>query len=243
MKQAILQIHDLSAIRSATFKLIVPNFSFKAGSVTCVAGPNGSGKSTLLACMAGLLQPDTGKITLDGQTIGNHLRATKAVLGYIPDDEAWFVGELTANEYFGLLAEVCRQAGVTHDTIARAKVLASKLQFTTFNQQLQQLSHGNKKKVQLIAGLMHQPKVIIIDELRNGLDPLAIIAAEQLIKDEAKRGACIVAATHDVWWAERIATTILLLLNGRIAVADTPRAIIRKHGSVENLFIKTVRAA
>jgi ABC-2 type transport system ATP-binding protein len=191
----------------------------------------------------GLLQPDSGSVAIHGQLVSQNLRTTKAIVGYIPDDEGWFIKELTAREYIALLAEVYAQAGVTHDTQTQAKMLARSLYFTAFDTQLQHLSHGNKKKVQLIAGLMHSPQIIIIDELRNGLDPLAIMAAEQLLQQEAKRGACIIAATHDLWWAERIASTILLLIDGTIAVQDSKRRIVKEYGSVEQLFISTVQLA
>lgn len=238
----IIDVRDLAVRRSATFELTIPSLAIQAGSIVCIAGPNGSGKSTFITALMGLLQPDHGTITIDGQTIAQDLRTTKAIVGCIPDDEAWFISELTAREYISLLASVYADAGVTADTQTRAYELAKQLYFTALDQPLEQLSHGNKKKIQLIAGLMHTPKVIIVDELRNGLDPLAIIAAEQLIKAEAKRGACIVAATHDLWWAERISDTLLLLIDGRVAVQNTTRALVRQYGSIEALFMQQVQA-
>jgi len=120
----------------------------------------------------------------------------------------------------------------------RLLAFAEALRFTAFEQVLSSLSHGNKKKVQLIAGLLHQPGIIILDELRNGLDPLAILAAERLIKDEAARGACVVAATHDLWWAERISHETMLLVDGSVAIHDRTDNLLATYGSLEHLFIK-----
>jgi ABC-2 type transport system ATP-binding protein len=239
----LIEITNLAVKRSAQFQLQLDSLLLDSGDILCVAGPNGSGKTTLIECLAGLLSPDRGIISLAGEKVNNNLRATKSILGYIPDDEAWFVKELCAKEYFALLAEIYKEAGVDTDISARASELAKTLYFTNFLQPLEQLSHGNKKKVQLIAGLMHRPKVIIVDELRNGLDPLAVIAAERVLREEAERGACIVAATHDLWWAERMAGRILLLVNGRQAARDQTARIVKKYGSVEKLFLQVVSEA
>ncbi|MEK7153601.1 MAG: ABC transporter ATP-binding protein [Patescibacteria group bacterium] len=239
---AILDITNLRVRRSEAFALRIGHLRLQAGKILCVTGPNGSGKTTLIDCLTGLLAPTSGVITVCGQSVSNNLRATKAIIGFVPDDEQWFVKELCAKEYFALLQSIYIEAGVTADTGSNATRLAQSLHFTAFDQQLGSLSHGNKKKVQIIAGLMHEPKVIFLDELRNGLDPLAIIAAEELIKQEATRGACIVAATHDLWWAQRVADEIVLLIDGSVALHEKTATLVQRHGSLENLFLKTIRS-
>ncbi|HJQ07881.1 MAG TPA: ABC transporter ATP-binding protein [Candidatus Saccharimonadales bacterium] len=236
----LLDVRDLYVRRSRTFTLTIPILKLRESTILCITGPNGSGKTTLVDCLAGLLIPTAGTICLQGKKVTNNLKPTRSILGYIPDDEEWFIKELCAKEYFALLGTVYRDAGVCVNMPARILELAAALSFTSFDQPLEQLSHGNKKKVQIIASLMHCPNVIIIDELRNGLDPLAIIAAEQVIQREASRGACIVAATHDLWWAERIANEVMLLVNGAPVVLGPKRRLIKTHGSLEKLFIKTL---
>lgn len=226
--------------RSNTFRLDIPTLVLPAGTILCVAGPNGSGKTTLIECLAGLLTPDLGTITIAGQQLAKNIRHIKARIGFVPDDEAWFIHGLCAREYFALLAATYTKAGIQTNMQRRIDELATLLYFTAFTLPMEQLSHGNKKKVQIIAGLMHEPPVLIVDELRNGLDPLAVIAAEQLIRDEATRGACIVAATHDLWWAQRIASHILLLVDGAVQLYATTSSITRQHGSVERAFMQTV---
>ena len=237
----LLSVTNLQIKRSQAFALRLTKLRLPAGKLLCIAGPNGGGKTTLIECLVGLLRPDSGQITLAGQTVDNNLKAVRKLIGYVPDDEAWLVKELCAREYFDLLITVYRQAGVGGDMPARVRALSSALYFTNFRQPLEQLSHGNKKKVQLIAALVHQPKLIVIDELRNGLDPLAVIAAEQLLREEAKRGTCIVVSTHDLWWAERMADTVLLLVDGRPAANGPTKKLAQAHGSLEKLFLKTVK--
>ncbi|HYH75354.1 MAG TPA: ABC transporter ATP-binding protein [Candidatus Saccharimonadales bacterium] len=233
-----LDIHNLSVIRSTTFTLTLPTLTVPPGTLLSITGPNGGGKTTLIECMTGLLAPTTGGISLYGQPIPAGLHTIRAAIGLVPDDDAWLIAELCAEEYVGLLRRIYCKAGARTPMAARAVALAERLHFTAWRQPLGKLSHGNKKKVQLIAALMHQPQLLVIDELRNGLDPLAILAAEQLVRDELQRGAVVVAATHDLWWAERMATTVLLLLQGQAAAYGTTVQLVASHGSLEQLFIE-----
>lgn len=236
----IVGVEELHVRRGRDFALEVPHFTCKRAEIICVTGPNGSGKTTLLHCLAGLLAPDRGRIAICGVPVGKNLRATKALVGFIPDDEEWLIKELCAQEYFALLARVYTDAGTTADMKARVSELAARLYFTDFARPLGSLSHGNKKKVQLIAGLMHQPPLVIIDEMRNGLDPLAIIAAEQIIREEALRGSCVIAATHDLWWAERTGSRTVLLIQGKVHSQRNTAYIKRKYGSLEQMFLRIV---
>jgi ABC-2 type transport system ATP-binding protein len=116
--------------------------------------------------------------------------------------------------------------------------LASQLLFTSFKQQLGALSHGNRKKVQLIAALIHEPTLLIVDELRNGLDPIVIARAESLLKDLTKRGMAVLAATHDLWWAERFSDTVIMLQEGHIALQSSTKQVVKESGSVEAKFLE-----
>ena len=237
----MVHIANLMVRRSETFTLQIPLLKLGSGIILCVAGPNGSGKTTLIDCLAGLLSPGQGSVTLAGKRVNHNVRNTKAMVGFVPDDDSWLIQGLCATEYFALLARIYQNSGVTTDMHARSLTLARLLHFSAFNQPLHTLSHGNKKKVQLIAGLMHEPAVLIIDEVRNGLDPLAIITVEQLLRAEIKRGACIIAATHDLWWAERIASSVLLLIHGKPQLFDTIETTVQRHGSLEQAFLRLVQ--
>ena len=241
MSPQAISITDLRISRGLHFNLQLKSFEANQGSITCITGPNGSGKSTFIEAIVGLLQPDGGHILVSGQPIGTAMQTTKALIGYVPDDENWFIQELCAQEYFELLIDVYRKAGVKWDMKRECKKLAKALHFTGFTVPISQLSHGNKKKVQIIAAFMHRPRLIVVDELRNGLDPLAIVVAEGLLKDRASEGACIVATSHDLWWADRIADSVLLLINGKSVSHMFVGDIHRRFGSVEGMFMKHVR--
>lgn len=235
---AILTINKLVVDRGNNFVLRVPKLDMTPGSITCLVGSNGSGKTTLLSCMAGLLSSQVGSVAVDGVPVSKNIRSTKLLVGFVPDDDEWIIKELCAEEYFQLLARIYRDAGCNIDVEKRVKELSELLSFTASKQLLGSLSHGNVKKVQLIAALMHSPKLIVLDEVRNGLDPIAILAVEQLLRRERELGTCIIAATHDLWWAERLSDRVILIANGSLRIDQKTTSLIQKFGSLENLFIE-----
>lgn len=229
---------DQIKFRRGTFCLSIEHLEIQPSSILCVTGPNGSGKSTLLQGLSGLLAPLSGNIRLGNKEIISHLQSVKALVGYIPDDEEWLIKELSAREYLELLLLTYRAAGHSEGLMrTRIANLAKELYFTSYRQRLATMSHGNRKKVQIIAGLMHDPKLLIVDEIRNGLDPLAIKATEKILSNHARRGACVVTATHDLWWAERIANIVLLLIEGKVVIHENKEKLLEKYGSLEKLFI------
>lgn len=236
-QKLILTIHELK-VRRGKFQLAVPFMNLTPGSVVCIVGANGSGKTTLIESIVGLVQPDSGTVRVCEAESHTDNIYVKRALGFIPDDDTWLIPELTAREYFELLASVQTIAGSKKRMVMRSAELAEELLFTSFDQQLGGLSHGNKKKVQIIAGLLHEPRFIVVDELRNGLDPIAIIKAEKLLKRKQAGGTAIIAATHDLWWAERFADEIVMIRRGQVVLNDFTKHIIEKYGSLEVGFME-----
>ena len=233
-----LTVHELRVQRSDSFALSIPFLNFQPGQVTCVVGSNGSGKTTLMETIVGLIVPNEGEVQVRGEAAHSDSLDVKRSIGFIPDNDAWIIPELTAREYFELLASVYIKHTSLRLMRRRYGELAEELLFTAFDQLLGSLSHGNKKKVQIIAGLLHDPPFIIVDELRNGLDPIAITRAEQLLRRKQLSGAAIVAATHDLWWAERVADEIVMIKRGHIVLNDVTKHIVERFGSVEASFME-----
>lgn len=234
----MLTIDGLRVRRSNTFELNIPFLNLLPGSVTCVVGANGSGKTTMVESIVGLLPPHEGVVKVSGREAHLDIVEVKRAIGYIPDDDNWIIPELTAREYFDLLISVQGSQYNKQLMHRRAKDIADELMFTSFDQQLGSLSHGNKKKVQIVAGLLHDPHFIIVDELRNGLDPIAIIQAENLLKRKQISGSAIIAATHDLWWAERFADDIVMIKRGHIVLHKETKDIVEESGSLERCFME-----
>lgn len=237
MNQGI-QIRRLRCFRSSDFRLRVDSLNFEPGTITAVIGPNGSGKTTLINCLIGLVAFQSGAIYINGHCSSNNIKITQENIGFVPDDENWFIKELTAKEYLEVLKRIYIKNGLAAKAIdKRIRHVAVLLNFSSYDVALEQLSHGNKKKVQIIAALMHSPKILILDEVRNGLDALAIIALEEIIKSELTRGVSVIVTSHDLWWTERIADNYLLLSNGNILFQGRREVLLKKYRSVENMFI------
>lgn len=234
----MLTIDGLRVRRSSKFELTIPFLNVMPGTVTCIVGANGSGKTTLVESIVGLLPPKEGVVSISGYNAHLDIAEVKRAIGYIPDDDTWIIPELTAREYFELLVSVQSNNSNKKMMLKRSRELADELMFNSFDQQLGQLSHGNKKKVQIVAGLLHDPHFIIVDELRNGLDPIAIIQAEKLLKRKQIGGSAIIAATHDLWWAERFADDIVMIKRGHIILREETKYIIEKSGSLEARFME-----
>lgn len=237
----LLTVSGLCVERSQSFTLRIDKLQYKSGTIICLAGANGSGKTTFVECLVGLLSPEAGRISVRNHDIRPESTYVKRLIGFVPDDDTWIVPELTASEFFELLIKVYKKVGVKTDMNARVRYVSEQLLFTQADSLLSELSHGNKKKVQIIAALLHQPPVIVVDEVRNGLDPIVIKRVETLLVQEARRGAVIVAATHDLWWAERFARQIVFLYDGQVLLSDTKRRVVATFGSLEKSFTHLFR--
>jgi ABC-2 type transport system ATP-binding protein len=236
--KAILDITNLTIERGDDFVLRIDQLRYPAGRIVCLAGANGSGKTTLVECLVGILVPGQGKIAVHNHLVKPESMVIKKEVGFVPDDDTWIVAELTAHEYFELLIRIYKKAGVRVDMERRVADLAKVLLFNDGDLLLGDLSHGNKKKVQIIAALLHEPRLIVVDEVRNGLDPIVIKRVEKLLQKEARRGATILAATHDLWWAERFAQSIIFLQQGQVVLSDNKANILKAYGSLEASFEK-----
>ncbi len=228
----VLVIENLTINRSKNFTLQVDNVRLQKGKVTCLVGANGSGKTTLIEAVVGLISAYSGRVRICGiESSFKTQKRINSIMGFIPDDDNWVIPELCADEFFVLLSDIYGR-GVDK----RINQLCDQLDFKNRRLQIGSLSHGNKKKLQIIAALAHQPKVLIVDELRNGLDPVAIIQVERLMKDFVNNQGSVLASTHDLWWAERFSDQTLMIHAGRLVYADDTANVLADHGSLENKF-------
>ncbi len=240
--QDLLNLQNI-VVRRGSFGLGIQNLVLHGKEIACVVGPNGSGKTSLLLTILGLL-PHEGLCRIGGQPYNGSQPKIKSKLGFIPDDPELLFEELTAREQWAVTASVISSAqGVSKARLEeRVKILSREMFFDPPKDKLvRDYSHGMRKKTQIVNALLGSPEVIIVDELRNGLDPLAIAQAETLIKKERDRGAAIIAATHDLWWAERFADYIYIILDGHIAAQGTLEQLLATgEHSLEQVFCRIV---
>src|SRR3989344_4148999 len=196
---------DLVAVDSVSF-------SIREGEIFSLIGPNGSGKTTIVKLIAGLLFPDGGKITVGGVDTFAHPVEAKAKIGYIPDDPLVWPA-MTGEEFLHFVGALYGISGS-----ARARKIAELLPVFELGDMRDHLfedySRGSKQKFSILASLLHEPKLLLIDEPIVGLDPASAMIAKKLFQDFAKRGGAILLVTHTLSVAEEIATLIGVLKNG-----------------------------
>jgi len=236
-----LSMRHVSVARG-TFHMDVKNLHLRPGEIACVVGANGSGKTSLLLAAFGLL-PHDGLCRIDGMYYDGTQPHIKARIGFIPDDPDMVFEELTAYEQWSVTASVLARVRSidTTQSMERATVLASCLSFQSPAKPIREYSHGMRRKTQIVNALLGRPSVLIVDELRNGLDPIAITQAEQLLRDEQARGTAILTATHDLWWAERFADYLYVMDQGRV-VAEGPCERLLEPGehNLETAFYRII---
>jgi ABC-2 type transport system ATP-binding protein len=219
----------VTAVRDITFTV-------RPGEVLGYLGPNGSGKSTTVKMLAGLMPPSLGTICYDGTDIQQDLVRYKAQVGYVPE-EAHVYTYLTAPEYLRLCG---RLRAVPEDRLA--KKIDRFLQVlgldTDRHAALSAFSKGMRQKVLLAAALIHNPRVVILDEPVSGLDVSTALVLRTIVRELAADGRLIFYSSHELDIVERISTRVMILRGGEVVADDSAsnlRALMRVP-SLEDVF-------
>ena len=200
------------------------SFEVKKGMVFGLLGRNGAGKSTTIKMILGLHDPTSGAIEWDGTA----LNPKKLSIGYLPEERGLFVRKNVQEQlnYFGLLEGMKTPAinkAIDH-WLLRMEVPEYK------NKIVSALSKGNQQKIQLIATLLHDPKIIILDEPFTGLDPVNVQIFIEVIKDEAAKGKTIIFSSHQMTIVEELCDELILLKQGAAEVRGTIPEIKNSYG-------------
>ena len=190
------------------------------GEIAVLIGPNGSGKTTIMKLIAGLLHPTNGAITVGGFSTVTDPEKTKALIGYIPDEPAAW-SAMTGKEFLHFVGTLY---GISeHQRMARIPTLLRifHLEEGIEKGYFEDYSRGNKQKFSILAALLHQPKLLLIDEPIVGLDPTSAETAREQFAAYATSGGAILLATHTLSVASALATKIFLLQEGQIAASGT----------------------
>ena len=201
----------------------VNDVSFSIGpGITGLLGPNGAGKSTVLGMMAGLLPPSAGRVTLFGAAAWRHPGVYREV-GLVPERES-VPGWLTGAAFVGFAA---RLQGLPDPDAAAAAAIATVDLAPAAGRRTGTYSKGMRQRILLAAALVHEPRVLLLDEPFNGLDPRQRLQMMALLRRLAAAGRTIVFSSHILDEVERLAERILVIHAGRLAAAGDFRAIRR----------------
>ena len=215
------------------------SFTVKTGEIYGLLGPNGAGKTTTLKVLVGVLEPRSGKAEIFNVPLTDEV-AAKSQIGYVPE-EVVLLDSLTPREFLEFTASIRKldRSAVN----SRLERLTSAFQLTQyFDTPIAALSMGNKQKVAIIAALMHEPRLLILDEPLIGLDARSSKILKELITFHAKKGGAVIFSTHIMEVAEKLCTKVGIINKGKIVgegtVDDLRKLVNTAEGSLEEIFLK-----
>jgi ABC-2 type transport system ATP-binding protein len=239
MEQVAVKVEGL-VINYGSF-VAVDNLSFtvKNGEIYGLLGPNGAGKTSTIKVLVGVLETRAGKVEVFNTPLSDEVGA-KSQIGYVPEEVVLF-DSLTPREFFEFVASVRRLEANTVNS--RLERLASAFQVKQyFDTPIAALSMGNKQKVAIVAALLHDPKLLVLDEPVIGLDARSSKILKELVTFHAKRGGAVIFSTHIMEIAERLCTRVGIIDKGKLVgegtVDDLRKLVKSAEGSLEDIFLK-----
>jgi ABC-2 type transport system ATP-binding protein len=203
-------------------------------------GPNGAGKTTTIKTIVGLLKPTSGSVKIEGFDIQAQPIQAKKIIGFIPD-KPFIYEKLTGREFLQFVAGLYEVNG--HETDKRIDQLLEMFELTDWKDELvESYSHGMRQKIVMSAALIHQPKVMVVDEPMVGLDPKGARQVKKIFKELCAKGMTIFMSTHTLEIAEQMCDYIAIIQKGTIIAQGTvgELRIIAKTGmtSLEDIFLE-----
>lgn len=235
----MLHIDHLSKFYGKKQVLFDISFSLDPGDICAFIGSNGAGKTTTIKSALGLIPFDSGTITIDGHNIETEPMEAKRIYSYVPDNPELYTF-MRGIDYLNFIADIfeldydTRKRGI--DTLSKDFDIHNRL-----GEPIESYSHGMQQKLALIGALLHDPKLIVLDEPFVGLDPLAT----KKIREHFKRMAedcdtTILFSTHVLEVAEKLCNKVAIIRAGRLVYFGSTQEVLAK-GSLEDLFVERMQ--
>lgn len=229
LQRVAKSFRGISAVEDATFEA-------HPGEVTAYLGPNGSGKSTTMKMITGLLAPTSGGILFRGKSILADVNSHKHRLGYVPEEPQLYT-HLSGLEYLVMVAQLRNLSPPTYE--ARIDGMLHLLALHADRHvPIAAYSKGMRQKVLLIAALMHNPDLVLLDEPFSGLDIATGLVLRSLIQELASQGKVVLFSSHELETVERVASRVVIIHRGRIVASDTIQNLraLTKQTTLEGIF-------
>lgn len=236
MGNAMLEIKNYSKAY-AKGKLAANNVSLtvESGDIYGFIGHNGAGKSTTIRAVVGVLDFTDGEIYIDGHSVKDEPMECKRVTAYIPDNPDLYEN-LTGIQYLNFIADVFGISAKEREE--RIKKYADLFEITdSLGDSISSYSHGMKQKVAIISALIHQPKLLVLDEPFVGLDPKATFTLKEIMHEMCANGTAVFFSTHVLDVAEKLCNKIAIIKHGRIIASGTMAELTEGH-SLEQTFLE-----
>jgi len=238
-QQTAVAVENLTVAYGAFTAVENLSFTVKTGEIYGLLGPNGAGKTSTLKVLVGIIEAKQGKITVYGTPLQNETEA-KAHIGYVPE-EVVLLDTLTPREFLEFVASIRKlDKNTVNQRLERFTTAFELKQY--FDTPIAALSMGNKQKVAIIAALLHDPPLLILDEPLVGLDARSSKILKELITHHAKKGGAVIFSTHIMEVAEKLCTRVGIINKGKIisegTVEDLRKLVKTAEGSLEDIFLK-----
>lgn len=205
------------------------------GQICAFIGHNGAGKTTTLKAIAGIITFDKGTIEVNGVDVVKNPFEAKAQIAYLPDNPDLYE-HLKGIDYLNFIADVFNLS--SQERKDRIEYYAKKLEiYNDLSSLISSYSHGMKQKLALVSALIHNPKLLLLDEPFVGLDPISSYQFKLILQDLANIGVTIFYSTHVLDVAEKICTHVAIIRNGKLIVHDTMEKV-KGMDSLENIFLE-----
>jgi len=214
------------------------SLSVTQGEIFGFLGPNGAGKTTTIRMIAGLLQPTSGTIVINGYDVQKHPLDAKQITGFIPD-RPYLYEKLSAAEFLIFIAELY---GI-RDNRSRIEELLALFNLDDWKDELiDNFSHGMKQRLVMASALLHRPRVLVVDEPMVGLDPRGARLVKEIFRDLASSGVSIFMSTHSLEIVEQMCSRVAIIHKGDIiaegSVEDLGRMARMPESHLETIFLK-----
>ena len=211
------------------------SLTIQAGEICAFIGHNGAGKTTTLKACCGILPFEEGDILVDGISVRRDPVACKRKIAYLPDNPDLYEF-MTGTKYLNFIADVFRVPSGQRE--GRIRDYAERLELTDdLAQPISSYSHGMKQKLAVISALLHQPRLILMDEPFVGLDPKATHVLKGLMADLCAQGSAIFFSTHVLEVAERLCHKVAIIKNGKLVAAGAMEEV-KGDQSLEDVFLE-----
>jgi ABC-2 type transport system ATP-binding protein len=225
---------DLKAVDNLTLDIA-------KGEFFAFLGPNAAGKTTTIKLLAGLLRPTSGSCAIGGHDVQREPEAAKRLLAYVPDFP-FLYEKLTCAEFMRFIGEMFEVE--RPEIISRTGALFERFGLDPYRHELtENLSHGTKQRLVIASALLHNPKVLIIDEPMVGLDPMHARIVKDELKERSRAGTTIFLSTHQLGIAEELADRIGIIGQGRLIALGSLEELRRQtagESALEGIFLSLV---
>jgi len=223
-------------------KRAVDNISLQveSGDIFGFIGPNGAGKSTTIKSIVGVLDYEEGEILISGHSMKKEPLICKKIISYIPDNPDLY-DHLTGIQHLNFIADIFGiPAAIREEKI---REYADAFEITgNLGDLVSSYSHGMKQKLAIISAVIHEPKLLVLDEPFVGLDPKASVALKKIMHELCDSGCAIFFSTHVLDVAEKLCNKVAMINHGKLAFAGTMEDMVREKegGSLEEVYMDVV---